>query len=462
MDNNFLKFLQQTDPDASQEAFADLFQTPNKQPLILEQDYRQYLDNVENEQPQEIPTSISGSSPLSPEQLQQLSNPVNVLPIDSESVSEESSQTESERPQSGVSSQQSPIVPEVKPQQEELPSITNKTLLDEYRELLGKREQDIKDAREQDKKSRMWGALGDILGAAVTTRMQRKVGQELNYKPVDVSGVLKQFEQAPSVEQDYQTKLAGILEQYKMLKDPTEKSAQQSSSFTFLTTPEGVVRVNKLTGEIEEGYKSQLAQDRENRQALETARRMEQFEQSKYERPIKTFNSDNVVKKANERISGSQMAKQLVMSDNPIGHKSVATFLARASGEVGALTEADKAPFGGDQSLKAKLAQTLENYKSGKLTPENQQLIIQLSDTFERQALKDKQNRASAISKQYKFMGKDAGELQQYMLSQYGEPEPSVQNEYNEVQERGIKRVMESNNISREQAIKALKNAGKL
>jgi len=93
---------------------------------------------------------------------------------------------------------------------------------------------------------------------------------------------------------------------------------------------------------------------------------------------------DKQAAKPLDSLKQIRIARATLNSDNPIGDKSVVNFLARASGEVGALTESDKAPFGGEQSLLGRILQTKENLESGKLTPENRKFIGDLINTYER------------------------------------------------------------------------------
>lgn len=90
------------------------------------------------------------------------------------------------------------------------------------------------------------------------------------------------------------------------------------------------------------------------------------------------------IKKSLDAFNAVSNAKASINAGNPIGDASVVNFLAKASGEVGALTEADKAPFGGSRALDAKLAQALEMAKSGKMTPANRKIVKQVIDVFEK------------------------------------------------------------------------------
>lgn len=116
---------------------------------------------------------------------------------------------------------------------------------------------------------------------------------------------------------------------------------------------------------------------------------------------VTRFNADPSVKKAQQAIDGANMVRDLALSDNPIAHAAVPTFMARASGEVGALTEADKAPFGGSQAILARLNAAVRQNAAGKLTAENRKFLQDLSDTMERRANSNMDNLARQRSKQY-------------------------------------------------------------
>ncbi len=93
---------------------------------------------------------------------------------------------------------------------------------------------------------------------------------------------------------------------------------------------------------------------------------------------------ETAARKPLEALNNIQLAKNALTSNNPIADKSIVNFLARASGEVGALTEADKAPFGGSTALVAKMKQAAANAATGRFTPENKKLVSQLIATYEK------------------------------------------------------------------------------
>ena len=120
---------------------------------------------------------------------------------------------------------------------------------------------------------------------------------------------------------------------------------------------------------------------------------------------INRFNQTQNVKKYQGAVDASDNVIELINSGNPIADSAIPTYIARASGEVGNLSEADKAPFGGTQALIGKLGQVVERAKTGKLTSENREFVRQLAETMKSSAIKNKINYAKTFAKQYSRLG---------------------------------------------------------
>lgn len=116
---------------------------------------------------------------------------------------------------------------------------------------------------------------------------------------------------------------------------------------------------------------------------------------------LNRFNADPSVKKAQQSIDAANTIRGLVDSNNPIAAAAVPTFMARASGEVGNLSEADKRPFGGSQAILSKLQAAVTQASSGQLTAENAQFIKQLAGIMESRAKSNIDSLAKQRSKQY-------------------------------------------------------------
>jgi hypothetical protein len=122
---------------------------------------------------------------------------------------------------------------------------------------------------------------------------------------------------------------------------------------------------------------------------------------------IRNFNADPQVRKTQSMIDGARIVTDILDTDNPIGDAAIATFMARNSGEVGALTEADKAPFGGSRALDAKVAQVATNLATGKLTDENRKFVGELAQVMKKAAEKNFDRHAKKYAKQYSGASKD-------------------------------------------------------
>lgn len=168
--------------------------------------------------------------------------------------------------------------------------------------------------------------------------------------------------------------------------------------------------------QIEEviGPVSKMAESRENRKAREDARatqreslqaerdrRYDERRTKDKERVLEKFITDPGVRKIDASIDAANTIRGLVDSNNPIAASAVPTFMARASGEVGNLSEADKRPFGGSQALMSRLEAAITQKANGRLTKENAMFIKTLADTMEKRATANKDRRARELSLQY-------------------------------------------------------------
>ena len=116
---------------------------------------------------------------------------------------------------------------------------------------------------------------------------------------------------------------------------------------------------------------------------------------------VEKFNADPSIRKAEEMVQAAGIVKDLVNSGNPISAGSVPTFMARLSGEVGNLSEADKAPFGGSRAVVERVRAAVQQQATGQLTEENAKFLLELSGTIEQAAMKKKESIARLRAKQY-------------------------------------------------------------
>lgn len=128
---------------------------------------------------------------------------------------------------------------------------------------------------------------------------------------------------------------------------------------------------------------------------------------------IGKFNADPQVRKSVSMSDAARIITDILDSGNPIGDSSIATFMARASGEVGNLSEADKAPFGGSRAILTRIQQVAQRAADGTLTDENRKFVADLAATFRQSSANNIAIQAKRLSRQYSkgFRGLDEKEV---------------------------------------------------
>lgn len=139
---------------------------------------------------------------------------------------------------------------------------------------------------------------------------------------------------------------------------------------------------------------------------------------------IDKFNGDQSVKKAQTSLDAARTIRDLANSGNPIGAAAIPTYSARMAGEVGALSEADKRPFGGSQAIVSRVDAALKQMADGRLTPENKRYIIALTEVVEKRAAENMNALAKLRSQQY-------GTLKTYGSAEeiYGALRPEIESQ---------------------------------
>lgn len=128
---------------------------------------------------------------------------------------------------------------------------------------------------------------------------------------------------------------------------------------------------------------------------------------------VDRYNAYPEIKKAVSMGEAADLLDKLADSNSPIEQNAIATIAARASGEVGNLSEADKAPFGGSQAIADRLAQFARTSVSGVRTADNVKYIHDLARAF----------RGSAKSKGINVAKKWAGQYSKAAKDIYGGPD---------------------------------------
>lgn len=271
------------------------------------------------------------------------------------------------------------------PAQPETPKDKYEQLIAEYRKTREQGDADITEARKTDRNMKLMNAvLGSLGGIANAQSQKRNAIVGVGVQSPDLSKVSEMWQSAPNAQADAARKLEALKEQYSMLS----KGDQDKLKEKFLE----VAQENALTNRLR-------AQNTGVNNPAE-ARRKEQFEYTKIKNMQEAFNKDKIVQKAEERINSAMTLKEMAISNNPISQEAAKTFAARASGEVGALSDGDKASFGGTQAILGRIDQSYQQMLDGNLSKENKKFMADLADGFERAGKRDLKNRLSVFAKQ--------------------------------------------------------------
>lgn len=129
--------------------------------------------------------------------------------------------------------------------------------------------------------------------------------------------------------------------------------------------------------------------------------REERHDEAKFTNVIKAFDNDPGARKQVAAIDSANTVRELVISGNPIAAGAIPTYMARASGEVGNLSEADKAPFGGTRAILGRMDAAFQQMATGQLSQSNREFLLEMADMMEQNANKNLDRRARELSRQY-------------------------------------------------------------
>ena len=116
-------------------------------------------------------------------------------------------------------------------------------------------------------------------------------------------------------------------------------------------------------------------------------------------------------------VEHAKTAKAMLDSNNPLADNSIGTFMARATGEVGNLTEAEREPFGGSMALADRIQRVSKKLATGKIPDEDREFIKQLATTLENRNKAAIETHADRISRQRAAaLGRDPSELRSRIL----------------------------------------------
>ena len=218
-----------------------------------------------------------------------------------------------------------------------------------------------------------------------------------------------------------------------------------------------------------QSFLMQKHQDLLKQREIEEGRREKQFKTGLRQRQIDTarglLKDDPRYKKAVDQSMEFEAVNSLmdqVEAGNEMAMAALGTKLARAMGEVGVLTDTDVVRYVSGTSWGRKL---LDWYKKGATgVPSDASLKEMVANvkTLRGKLKGDVSKVYSGAEKRMKAAYPDLETEDIRGILGTLAMEESLKDGYSPAQERGIEKVMEANGISREAAIKALKEAGKL
>lgn len=105
------------------------------------------------------------------------------------------------------------------------------------------------------------------------------------------------------------------------------------------------------------------------------------------------------VRKQTERMQQARTGLQVLDAGSSVADQAVKTFMARAAGAVGDLTEKERADFAGSSALWRSAERVIEKFKTGKLTEEDREDLKILARVMEKSAQKELNKRALEFTK---------------------------------------------------------------
>lgn len=351
---------------------------------MANQDYQKILDML-NPKDEEL------MSPMDATQLQQLQQPPAVEMTQPTVINEAPTITPTQAP---IVKQTPPSPPMTDEGEEDNkpPQMTPikrlESLLEEYRT---KDEAALSEARKRDRMLKVGGALGDALATYLNAQSQMNVkapGVQVQ-QGAGLGKIADMFATAPEIQSDVAQRRQALMDQYKQLAIGESAAAKRELERQRIQAME---EKNRLYGKQVE----KMGAGREEAKQF----REEKFEYDKIKNLQDSFNKDKQVVKAEERMASARTMRDFLLENNPIGAEAAKRFAARASGEVGTLTDQDVSVFGGSRAVLDRLQQAAQELATGTLTENNKKFMSQLADTFEKAGQKDLQDRLNIYAKQ--------------------------------------------------------------
>lgn len=341
------------------------------------------------------------NAPLTPEELAQMTTPVMeeapiptvTTPTTKPTVNNITSKQSTKAP---IEDTQDALSPE--PPAPEKPMSRSEALIAEYNKLLGKDQQSLEEARSRDRMLKVGGALGDALATYLNAQSQMNVkapGVQVQ-QGAGLGKIADMFATAPEIASDVAARRQALMDQYKQLAIGESAAAKRELEKQRIQAME---EKNRLYGKQIEKMGAGREEAKQFREEAFDFRKKE-AEYNKISRLQDSFNKDKQVVKAEERIAAASTMRDFLKDNNPIGAEAAKRFAARASGEVGTLTDQDVSVFGGSKAVTDRLEQAAKELATGTLTENNRKFMLQLADTFEKAGRRDLQDRLKIYSKQ--------------------------------------------------------------
>jgi hypothetical protein len=335
-------------------------------------------------------------SPINPTS-DQLSTPINPTPEQLASIVEQQ-----QTPQTEIQAPVQPVVKQASPKKEEAldenknlppaepPMSKSEALIAEYNKLLGKGEADLAEARKRDRMLKIGGSIGDALATYLNAQSQMNVkapGVQVQ-QGAGLGKVADMFATSPEIQSDLAQRREALMNQYKQMSIAEMAKAKRDLEQQKI---DEMKQKNILYGRQVE----KMGAGREESKAF----RENKFEYDKIVKLQDSFNKDKQVVKAEERIQSASTLRDMI-DGNPITQEAAKTFAARASGEVGALSDQDRAAYGGSKAIIDRINSTFTRAVTGELTDTDKKFMKELADKFEQAGQRDLQARLSVYSKQ--------------------------------------------------------------
>jgi hypothetical protein len=251
---------------------------------------------------------------------------------------------------------------------------------------------------------------------------------QINQQELDRSKALQASQQ---VANDLALRLAG--------SGANAATIEQTAGRLGITAPQETAQIadKERQGSQQEFTREENQKNRENQYAIaslgiEAAKesagaRMDQKQATFLKDYQKMFNQE--ARKIKSASNQAGLALEVLKAGNPIGDNAVGTFMARLSGEVGNLTEAEREMFKGSNATARKANSLVSKYKSGKISAADRADLIQLASVMTKANKRALDDVHSTVSKQA-FKGlKAAGAKVNYKDVKEAIFEPSIDNE---------------------------------